>query len=254
MAILAAVLMACTAFVLLADSSEADSYNDAAAFRTAMNPRIADAPGAFDVTINAGDPLPAISAGQTVLVKNGATLDCGAGITLTDCKIYFEAGDATTAVKCTGNLVLKGAYQVVFGYKEGTTNGFTVNNLGSDATVLLPSHGSISLTIATDSVKASGDNVSLSYGGKNITLGATDKPASFAFTDTDNWDMTASYIRSGSTTVYNPELKYSAGQPSSSGSTTAPGSGTSGTVFFAAAFVAALAVLMVAVLLHYKKF
>ena len=96
--------------------------------------------------------------------------------------------------------------------------------------------------------------MSLSYGGKNITLGATDKPASFTFNDTDNWDMTASYIRSGSTTVYNPELKYSAGQPSSSGSTTAPGSGTSGTVFFAAAFVAALAVLMVAVLLHYKKF
>ena len=93
MAILAAVLMACTAFVLLADSSEADSYNDAAAFRTAMNPRIADAPGAFDVTINAGDPLPAISAGQTVLVRNGATLDCGAGITLTDITASTVAPD-----------------------------------------------------------------------------------------------------------------------------------------------------------------
>ena len=254
MAILAAALMACTAFVLLADSSEADSYNDAAAFRAAMNPRIADAPGTFTQILDGTADLSGVYKDEIILVKNGATLDCGAGITLTDCKIYFEAGDATTAVKCTGNLVLKGAYQVVFGYKEGTTNGFTVNNLGSDATVLLPSHGSISLTIATDSVKASGDNVSLSYGGKNITLGATDKPASFAFTDTDNWDMTASYIRSGSTTVYNPELKYSEGQPSSSGSTTAPGSGTNGTVFFAAAFVAALAVLMVAVLLHYKKF
>ena len=95
---------------------------------------------------------------------------------------------------------------------------------------------------------------SITRTGTRMVMALVALAASFAFTDTDNWDMTASYIRSGSTTVYNPELKYSAGQPSSSGSTTAPGSGTSGTVFFAAAFVAALAVLMVAVLLHYKKF
>ena len=184
-AILAALFMVCTAFVVFADNSEAVAYNDAKAFEDMFNPHAADAPGSVDDTWSGTEDLKESYEDMTIIIESGTTLNVGTldFIQFSNCKIYVEAGGDIRTSSATAIMISQDC-QVVFGYDEGeTTNyGFTVD---------LPANISImsefDIQVTQGSVEAHG---MMAVGIFDYILVATANkdPIQFNYSG-DNWDL-----------------------------------------------------------------
>ncbi len=183
-AIFAALFMVCTAFVVFADNSEAAAYNDAKAFEDMFNPHAADAPGAFDLEWSGSVDLEESYEGKTILLESGTTLNVGTldFIQFSNCKIYVElGGDHIRTSDATAIMISKDC-QVVFGYSEGTTNGFTVD-LPADVSVM----SEFDIQVTQGSVSAQG-MMAFGIWDNILVVSANKDPVQFNYSG-DNWDL-----------------------------------------------------------------
>ena len=194
-AVLAAVFMVCTAFAVLADNSEASAYDDAKAFGDYVNPHAADAPGGFDVEFSGTqEPLSSYND-QTILIRAGAIIDVEnvPAVMLTDCKVYFEAGDS---IAFRGDpsmfftyITLNGDCEVVFGYQTGVSNGFTVDIPGDVTLVVSDLGSSVEFNVTASSVEFAGSAV-FNIGSTEIAVTHyMSNNAVYTFTDAEHWSF-----------------------------------------------------------------
>lgn len=182
-AILAALFMVCTAFVVFADNSEAAAYNDAKAFEDMFNPHAADAPGSVDDTWSGTEDLKESYEDMTIIIESGTTLNVGTldFIQFSNCKIYVEAGGDIRTSSATAIMISQDC-QVVFGYLKDKTNGFTVD-LPADVSVM----SAFDIQVTEGSVSANG---MMAFGiWDNILVVAANKdPVQFNYSN-GNWDL-----------------------------------------------------------------
>ncbi|MBQ4369069.1 MAG: hypothetical protein II805_04785 [Candidatus Methanomethylophilus sp.] len=209
-AILAAVFMVCTAFVVLADNSEASAYDDAKAFGEYVNPHEAAAPGAFTRTFEGNANLSGTYQNETILVKAGTALNLGnVPVIVKDSKIYFEVGADITISE--GGVSFQGDYQVVLGYQENVSNGFTVDTEGDAALYFL---NMVSRDHNTDCVLSQVPGtavfrgmVGFDYQGMDFTVSSyRDNLVSFSCANGD-WRMYIPIFNNESTPIPDLELK-----------------------------------------------
>ena len=183
-AILAALFMVCTAFVVFADNSEAAAYNDAKAFEDMFNPHAADAPGTVDDTWSGTVDLEDSYENMTIIIESGTTLNVGTldFIQFSNCKIYFEAGGDHIRTSSATSIMISQDCQVVFGYLKDKTNGFTVD-LPADVSVM----SAFDIQVTEGSVSANG---MMAFGiWDNILVVAANKdPVQFNYFN-GNWDL-----------------------------------------------------------------
>ena len=182
-AILAALFMVCTAFVVFADNSEAAAYNDAKAFEDMFKPHAADAPGAFDLEWSGTVNLEESYEDKTILLESGTTLNVGVldSVEFSNCKIYVEAGGDHIRTSSATSVMISQDCQVVFGYSNNT-NGFTVD-LPADVSVM----SAFDIQVTEGSVSANG---MMAFGiWDNILVVAANKdPVQFNYSN-GNWDL-----------------------------------------------------------------
>ena len=183
-AILAALFMVCTAFVVFADNSEAAAYNDAKAFEDMFNPHAADAPGAFDLEWRDTVDLEESYEGKTILLESGTTLDVETldFIQFSNCKIYVELGGDHIRTSSATSIMLSQDCQVVFGYLKDKTNGFTVD-LPADVSVM----SAFDIQVTEGSVSAHG-MMAFGIGDNILVVSANKDPVQFNYFN-DNWDL-----------------------------------------------------------------
>ena len=183
-AILAAFFMVCTAFVVFADNSEAAAYNDAKAFEDMFNPHAADAPGAFDLEWRDTVDLEESYEGKTILLESGTTLNVGTldFIQFSNCKIYVELGGDHIRTSSATAIMISQDCQVVFGYLEGTTNGFTVD-LPADVSVM----SAFDIQVTEGSVSANG-MMAFGIWDNILVVSANKDPVQFNYSN-GNWDL-----------------------------------------------------------------
>ena len=212
-AVLAAVFMVCTAFAVLADNSEASAYDDAKAFGDYVNPHAADAPGEFTQILDGTADLSGIYENQIILVKDDTTLYLDDDpVVVKDSKIYFETGPGKIFITA-GDVIFQGDYEVVLGYKEGVSNGFTVDTKG-DASVSFINE--VSRDHNTDCVLAQEPGnvifrgtAAFSYLGSEIVVSSyRDNLVNFTFADGD-WRLFLPILNTGDNQVFDLELKKS---------------------------------------------